>query len=52
MISEARLLWLVSMVQFVNILDFMIVMPLGPDFAGELGVPLSKLARRRKPAST
>ncbi|MCC7108835.1 MAG: MFS transporter, partial [Deltaproteobacteria bacterium] len=28
----------VGAVQFVNILDFMMVMPLGPDFAVELGV--------------
>lgn len=30
-------------VQFVNILDFMIVMPLGPDLAGALGIPLPML---------
>ncbi len=42
-VSEARLLFLVSAVQFVNILDFMIVMPLGPDFAKDLGIPLSSL---------
>src|SRR5690606_10505188 len=28
-------------VQFVNILDFVIVMPLGPDFAAALGIPTS-----------
>lgn len=33
----------VAAVQFVNILDFMIVMPLGPDFAAGLGIPLSRL---------
>jgi len=42
-ISEARLLFLVSAVQFVNILDFMMVMPLGPDFAKDLGIPLTSL---------
>lgn len=42
-ISEARLLLLVSAVQFVNILDFMMVMPLGPDFSAELGIPLSRM---------
>ena len=42
-ISERRLLALVSAVQFVNILDFMVVMPLGPDFSRELSVPLSHL---------
>jgi predicted MFS family arabinose efflux permease len=42
-ISEGRLLFLVSAVQFVNILDFMMVMPLGPDFAKDLGIPLTSL---------
>jgi predicted MFS family arabinose efflux permease len=42
-ISERRLLVLVSAVQFVNILDFMVVMPLGPDFSQELGIPLSRM---------
>jgi predicted MFS family arabinose efflux permease len=37
------MLLLVSAVQFVNILDFMIVMPLGPDFARELHIPLSNM---------
>jgi predicted MFS family arabinose efflux permease len=41
--SERRLLLLVASVQFVNILDFMIVMPLGPDFAKALGIPMSDL---------
>jgi predicted MFS family arabinose efflux permease len=41
--SEGFMLLLVSAVQFVNILDFMIVMPLGPDFAKDLGIPLSRL---------
>jgi predicted MFS family arabinose efflux permease len=41
--SEGFMLLLVSAVQFVNILDFMIVMPLGPDFARDLGIPLSQL---------
>jgi predicted MFS family arabinose efflux permease len=34
---------LVAAVQFVNILDFMIVMPLGPDFARGLGIPTAQL---------
>lgn len=34
---------LIGAVQFVNILDFVIVMPLGPDFARALDVPESKL---------
>src|SRR5215831_619674 len=42
-ISERTLVFLVGAVQFVNILDFVMVMPLGPDFAKALGVPISKL---------
>jgi predicted MFS family arabinose efflux permease len=34
---------LVAAVQFVNILDFMMVMPLGPFFASALQIPLSHL---------
>jgi predicted MFS family arabinose efflux permease len=34
---------LIAAVQFVNILDFVIVMPLGPDFAKALSVPESNL---------
>ncbi|MET0339484.1 MAG: MFS transporter [Polyangiales bacterium] len=42
-IGERKLLALVGAVQFVNVLDFMMVMPLGPDFAKALGVPSSEL---------
>lgn len=35
---ERTIVYLIAAVQFVNILDFMIVMPLGPDFAKALGV--------------
>lgn len=41
--SERTIIFVVGAVQFVNILDFMMVMPLGPDFAKELGIPLSAL---------
>lgn len=34
---------LVGAVQFVNVLDFMMVMPLGPDFAKALDIPTSQL---------
>lgn len=37
-ISEGRVLAIVAAVQFVNILDFMMVMPLGPDFARDLHI--------------
>ena len=39
--SERTLVFLVGAVQFINILDFMMVMPLGPDFAASLGIPTS-----------
>lgn len=41
--SERAVVFLVGAVQFVNILDFMMVMPLGPDFAAGLGIPASQL---------
>jgi predicted MFS family arabinose efflux permease len=41
--SERFIVLLVASVQFVNILDFMMVMPLGPDFARGLGIPTSSL---------
>jgi predicted MFS family arabinose efflux permease len=37
------ILALVGAVQFVNILDFMIVMPLGPDFAVVLNIPKDQI---------
>lgn len=40
---ERRIIWLVGLMQFVNILDFMMVMPLGPDFALALGMPASDI---------
>ena len=42
-VSERRMLLLVALVQFVNILDFMMVMPLGPDFAIALDIPVAHL---------
>jgi predicted MFS family arabinose efflux permease len=42
-VSERKLLLILGAVQFVNVLDFMMVMPLGPDFAQGLGIPTSKL---------
>lgn len=42
-VSERTILFLVGAVQFVNVLDFMMVMPLGPDFAVSLGIPQSHL---------
>lgn len=42
-ISERTLVFLLGSIQFVNILDFMMVTPLGPDFARDLLIPTSKL---------
>jgi predicted MFS family arabinose efflux permease len=39
--NPRAIILLVAAVQFVNILDFMMVMPLGPDFAVSLGIPTS-----------
>src|SRR3954466_9011556 len=41
--SERKLIFLLSCVQFINIVDFMMVMPLGPDFARGLSIPLDRL---------
>ncbi len=35
---ESLLILLIAAVQFINIVDFMMVMPLGPDFARDLGI--------------
>ena len=40
---ERRLIFVLAAVQFVNILDFMMVMPLGPDFACDLAIPTARL---------
>lgn len=42
-LSEQSFIWLIGAVQFVNVLDFMMVMPLGPDFADAFDVPNSRL---------
>lgn len=41
--GERQIIFLIGAVQFINILDFMMVMPLGPDFARALNVPMSHL---------
>jgi predicted MFS family arabinose efflux permease len=41
--SERKLLFLLGAVQFINVIDFMMVMPLGPDFAVGLGIPAARL---------
>lgn len=42
-VSERKLLFLLGAVQFINVVDFMMVMPLGPDFAASLGIPIDRL---------
>lgn len=41
--AEKSIILIGTMVQFTHILDFMLVMPLGPDFAKYLAIPLNKL---------
>ena len=41
---EHTIVVLMASVQFVNVLDFVMVAPLGPDFAVSLGIPMSRLA--------
>ncbi|NBO19579.1 MAG: MFS transporter, partial [Proteobacteria bacterium] len=40
---ERHVLLLMALVQFINIWDFMIVMPLGPDWARSLGLDIGKI---------
>jgi predicted MFS family arabinose efflux permease len=41
--NERSIVLLIAAVQFVNILDFVMVMPLGPDFAKSLGISTSHI---------
>lgn len=41
--SQRWLIILLSGIQFVNVVDFMMIMPLGPDLSDKLGIPLSKM---------
>ena len=42
-LSERALILIVGTIQFINIIDFMMVMPLGPDFAHALGIATSNI---------
>ncbi|HEY8946066.1 MAG TPA: MFS transporter, partial [Polyangiaceae bacterium] len=42
-LSDRSLVVLLAAIQFVNVLDFMMVMPLGPDFAEALNIETSRL---------
>lgn len=41
--QERQAIMVIAAVQFVNIVDFMMVMPLGPDFAKALGIRISHM---------
>ncbi len=41
--QERRVTLVIAAVQFINILDFMMVMPLGPDFARALDIPVAHI---------
>lgn len=41
--SESRFLFVIAMVQLINVLDFIMVLPLGPDLAKGLGIPLQQM---------
>jgi predicted MFS family arabinose efflux permease len=42
-VNERAIIFLIGAIQFINIVDFMIVMPLGPDFSTALDIPVSEL---------
>lgn len=42
-LSEGQLLLLLGAVHFVNVVDFVMVLPLGPDFAAALAIPTHQL---------
>lgn len=42
-LTEGRLLLLLGAVQFINVVDFVMVLPLGPDFARALAIPTHRL---------
>ncbi len=41
--AERRIVFLVGAIQFINVLDFMMVMPMGPDFAAALDIETSQI---------
>jgi predicted MFS family arabinose efflux permease len=43
--SERVIIFLVGAIQFINIVDFMMVMPLGPSYAGALGISTAHLGQ-------
>lgn len=41
--NESKLILTAGLIQFVNVTDFVMVMPLGPDFAQALNIPTSQI---------
>lgn len=41
--QETRIVWIAALIQLVNIIDFMMVMPLGPDISADLPVTNSDI---------
>jgi predicted MFS family arabinose efflux permease len=41
--KEKKIIFIAGLIQFINVTDFMMVMPLGPDFMKELGIASSKI---------
>lgn len=41
--TETKIVWIAAIVQFVNIIDFMMVMPLGPDISKDLPITNSDI---------
>lgn len=40
---ENRFIWLMASIQFIHIVDFMLIMPMGPDFARTIGMDASRI---------
>ncbi len=40
---ERKIVWLAALIQLANVLDFMIILPLGPDLATAIDIPSSEM---------
>lgn len=40
---ERKIVWLAALIQLANVLDFMIILPLGPDLNRAIGIPTSQI---------
>lgn len=40
---ERKVVWLSALIQLANVLDFMIILPLGPDLTSEINIPSSQM---------